>query len=89
VNYFNNLFATTNPSLQWELESFFTAIIVVEGNKVICAITTDAGIYQTIRQLNPTKELRPDRMTGHFDQEYKKLELNDHSMNLIGKNTHE
>jgi hypothetical protein len=68
--YFQNLFTSSNPSFDDELDSLFSLVISNAENNSICNIPDESEIRKAISQLGLTKALGPNGFTGLFFKTY-------------------
>jgi hypothetical protein len=68
--YFQNLFTSSNPSFDDELDSLFSPVISDAENNSICSIPDESKIRKAISQLGLTKAPGPDGFTGLFLKTY-------------------
>jgi hypothetical protein len=70
VSYFHNLFSSSSPVLDSNLDNLFEPSISSSENDLFCKVPDASEIYQAVKDLWREKAPRPDGMTGHFYQTY-------------------
>ncbi|XP_042950095.1 uncharacterized protein LOC122282210 [Carya illinoinensis] len=70
INYFESIYASTNPSFPENLENLFVSQISGEENDILIAIPSDDEILGALKQIPNNKAPGPDGMTGLFFKHY-------------------
>jgi hypothetical protein len=70
VDNFKSLFSSFHPSPDVELLGLFDTVISGDGNNLLCAISDEFEIFDSLISLGRTKALGPDGFTAHFYVKY-------------------
>lgn len=68
--YFQDLFESSHPVFDEDLESLFSLVITNVENGLLCCIPNEAEICSAISQLGLTKAPGPDGFTGLLYKTY-------------------
>jgi hypothetical protein len=70
VLHFTNLFSSTSPIADEELQNLFPPVIFAEENLILCSIPTEDEVVKALSSLGSSKAPGPDGFTSLFYKKY-------------------